>query len=325
MPVRPGGAVDPASRIEAVVARQDRRFQSAFLLAVRTIRDQTTLEELADLLTTGRFEEAVVALQAAGEVLGGTYGQALVDAADDTARFLSRALTVDVRFDVSNTRAVTAIQQNRLRLIREFTNGQRETLRTALADGIGRGLNPIDQARNFRASVGLTRRQLQSVENFRSLLTEARADGLPSRQALNRALRDGRFDRSILTAIRDNRPLDEAQVDRMVTRFRERLVRHRAEVIGRTEALRSAHQGTEEMYRQAIDSGQFTQEQMIRTWVTAGDERVRGSHVRLNGLARDLDQTWPGDDGPLRFPGDPDAPGSETIRCRCILTTRLEA
>ena len=177
----------------------------------------------------------------------------------------------------------------------------------------------------FRQSVGLTQRQVASVNNFRRLLTDAREDGLPSRQALNRALRDGRFDRTILRAIREDRPLTNQQVERMVTRYRERYVQYRSEVIARTEAWRAVNQGTEEMYQQAVDAGQIRPEQMTRTWVTARDERVRSSHARLNGEQRGYNETWQGDNGELRYPGDPLAPASETVQCRCRISTRLEA
>lgn len=324
MPVRPGGATDPASRIEAVVDRQDRRFQRAFRQAIQIIKDSWTLDALADLLEQGRFEEAVATLDAAAALMGNTYGAVLVDSAQDAARFLSGALTVTVAFDGSNVRAVQAIQANRLRWIREFTAEQRTVLRQALASGIEQGLNPRDQARLFRDSVGLTARQERAVANYRRLLTTARADNLPSLQAIDRELRDGRSDKSIRRAIRDGTPLPAGQVDRMVDRYRNNYIRYRAEVIGRTEALRSAHQGNEEMYQQAIDDGQIEPQKLVRRWVTASDERVRSSHSSLNGVKKPLGESWQGFNGELRYPGDPDAPASETVQCRCAISTRID-
>lgn len=325
MPVRPGGATDPASRIERVLRGQEARMRRAFDTAVNVIRDDTTLEQLADLLERGLFEEALAALELAAAGLAAQQSAALIAAAQDTAQFLSTAaLTVTVSFDVTNTRAVRLMQENRLGLIREFTDAQRAATREALTQGIRDGANPRDQARRFRESIGLTRRQTQSVNNFRRLLTTARQDGLPSREALDRVLRDRRFDRSILRAIDTNEPLTAGQVDTMVERYRSRLLRHRSEVIARTEALRTVHQGTEEMYQQAIEAGQIRPEQLTRTWVTAQDERVRSSHQRLNGQVRALNEVWQADAGVLRFPGDPAAPASETIQCRCVLSTRMD-
>lgn len=323
MPVRPGGAQDPASRLERLLRVHDARFRRAFRLAIRNVTDQNTLDALADLLEQGRLEQALEGLAAAADLLGGQYGASLTDAANDAARFLSTALTVNVNFDQTNERAVENIRNNRLRLIREFNNEQRRATRAALMDGITRGINPRDQARQFRDSIGLTERQVGAVNNYRRLLTSARMDGLPSEEALNRALRDGRFDRRIQRAIREGTPLSQAQVDQMVERYRQRYINYRAEVIARTESLRAVHQGNEEMYQQAIDAGQFQEDQVRRTWVTARDERVRASHMRLNGEVRGLNEVWEGDEGVLRYPGDPAAPASETVQCRCVVTTRL--
>ena len=77
------------------------------------------------------------------------------------------------------------------------------------------------------------------------------------------------------------------------------------------------------MYRQAVETGALDPESIRRKWVTSGDERVRNSHNALNGQERGLEETWQGEDGTLRFPGDPSAPASETVQCRCVLTTRL--
>ena len=72
-----------------------------------------------------------------------------------STQFLEDVLDVVIGFDRVHWRAVNHMQAERLRFIREFTDGQRDATRVALVDGIERGLNPIEQARNFRSSVGL--------------------------------------------------------------------------------------------------------------------------------------------------------------------------
>ena len=313
---------DPAERIWAVINDQDRRFQRAFQEGVRFIQNQNTLEEIASLLEQGRFDEALEGLDAAAALIASQYGTSYRTAADEAAAFLSTGLVATVAFDATNERAVAAIRANRLRLIREFTQQQRDVTRAALTAGITRGENPIQQARTFRDSIGLTTRQWRAVENYRSLLTAGR-DGAPSTEALARALRDGRSDRSVRRAIRQGDMLSASQIDSMVSRYTRRYVKYRSEVIGRTEALRSVHQGTEEMYQQAIELGQFRSDQLERKWNSAQDMRVRDSHQNLNGMIRGLGETWPGQAGDLRYPGDPAAPAEETIQCRCALSTRI--
>jgi hypothetical protein len=140
---------------------------------------------------------------------------------------------------------------------------------------------------------------------------------------LTRELRDRRFDRSVRRSIRTQEPLTPAQIDRMVERYAQRYVKHRAEVIGRTEALRSVHQGVNEGYEQAIESGKLDRANLERTWDSSRDSRVRRTHRFLNGQKRPWGGTWATENGVIRYPGDPEAAAEETIQCRCLLTTRI--
>jgi hypothetical protein len=276
------------------------------------------LDELAALIEAGRYDEALQSAARSGAVsLADEYAAVYVASGKDTSAFLEDVLEVVVRFDGVNQRAVEHLQAERLRMVREFTADQRAATRAALVDGVERGINPVDMARAFRDSVGLTERQQAAVSNYRRLLERG------SLEALDRQLRDARFDGAVRRAVREGKPLTKVQVDRMVARYSERYVKYRSEVIGRTEALRAVHAASDESYRQAVDDGLLRREQLQRKWVTAKDERVRKSHSRLNGEVRSLDEGWAADEGTLRYPGDPDAPASETVMCRCALSTRL--
>lgn len=270
-------------------------------------------------MLSGRFEEALEAAVAAGSVRlveGAT--SVFVVAGQDTAAFLSDVLEVVVGFDQVNERAVETMRRERLRMVREFSAEQRAATRAAMVDGIARGVNPVEQARAFRGSIGLTGHQQGAVDNFRRLLSTG------SREALSRELRDRRFDRTIGRAIESGEPLSDAQVERMTARYRERMLAFRARTIARTEALRAVHQGSQEAYLQAIDGGHVDPGELVQTWVTAGDERVRGSHRTMNRQARPFGEPFvSGKGNQLRHPGDFAAPPSETVQCRCALTTRI--
>lgn len=318
MAVKPGGADDSAERLERLIAQQDRRFQAVFREAIVLIQDRYTLDELTELLTLGRVEEALDAVEAAARLLGNAYGNALASAANNTAQFLSDALTVAVSFDIANVNAIAAINRNSLRLITGFTADQRAAVRQALARGIAQGLNPRDQARLFRQTIGLTPSQEEAVANYRRLLENL------DRQSLHRQLRDRRFDRTINRAIVDGAPLSRTQIDTMVGRYRDRYVAYRATVIGRTEALRSVHEGAEVMYQQAIDEGALDPRELQSTWNTASDGRERDTHAAIDGQTKAFGETWNTGGATLRFPGDPLAPIEETAQCRCVLSRRLD-
>ncbi len=308
-------AIDPAQRLLNLIAKAEPKLKRALLNAITAARSLITLDTLADLIERGLFQQAVEAAAEASILsLAGETSAVYILAGQEGTKFLSDVLEVVVDFNQVNTRAVFIMQQERLRLIREFTAGQREATRTALVDGIQRGLNPIDQARNFRSSIGLTDKQQAAVQNYRKLLTQG------SSEALTRSLRDARFDATVRSSIRTGDPLTKTQIDKMVTRYNDRSLIFRANTIARTEALRTVHQGTEEAYEQAFEQGVLDRDQIERTWNTAKDERVRGSHRTYEGQIRAVGEQW----GPLRFPGDPQAPPRETVQCRCVLSTRID-
>jgi hypothetical protein len=221
-------------------------------------------------------------------------------------------------------RAVNAMRQNGLRLVSNFTDQQRRATNQALLDGIQRGANPREMARLFRDSVGLTPTQERWVRNYENALKTLDGD------ALRRELRDRRFDPSVRRAISEGKPLSQAQIDRLVNRYRERALKLRAETIARTEALRSVHEGTREMYRQALDTGTLQRDQLVREWQTAGDERVRDfgngaqtSHRSMHGQQRLIDEPFTSGVGNQTLDPGAFGVGYEDINCRCVVTTRI--
>ena len=314
-------AIDPASRIDDLLTKAEPRIARAFRAAIQELRDDLDLKLIEQLLINGDVEGALAYTVVVAEHVGEASAVTFVTAGQDTARFLSGLDLGIILFSQINVRAVQAMQANTLRLVTEFSAEQRRATRLALLDGIARGLNPRDQARNFRDSVGLTERQQAAVINYRRLLTGSAAD---QREALSRELRDRRFDRSVQRSIKTGEALSPEQIDRMVERYSSRYIKYRAEVIGRTEALRSVHEGVNEGYEQAIDAGKIDAADLVRTWDSSKDRRVRRTHRFLDGQKRPWGGTWATENGVLRYPGDPQAPAEETIQCRCLLTTRIK-
>lgn len=309
-----------------LLARIERRLRDRFIRIVLGVRSRITARELraileGDGLSFGdlRRQRTLVAIaEAAATALAAEVMDAYRISGDDAAAFLSRATGVTLDFDTTNATAVEALRRSRYRLIREFTEEQVEAVRVALTEATALGLNPRDQARAFRGAIGLTARQTAAVNNFARLLRER------SPEALTRALRDRRFDATVLRAIREGTPLTEAQVATMTARYRQRYLKYRSEVIARTEALRAVHESSELALGQAIERGALGREDLERTWYTAADERVRGSHRAMHGQIRALGEPFVSGNGNLlRYPGDIDAPGSETIQCRCTVGTRV--
>lgn len=320
--------------IRALADAAESRLSLAWLAVVSSMRDSRTIKELAALIAAGRVEDATAIVVANSRRFAVAWTREYTNAAVTTAEDIEAALRkvskgeVVVDFNTVNRSAVREIEENQLRLVREISEQQRQAIREAMTEGVRQGLNPIDQAREFRNSIGLTRKQVGAVNNYRRLLQQNNPE------ALQRALRDRRFDSSVRAALRDGKPLSKKQIDNMVERYRERYRKHRAEVIGRTEGMRAANGGVRAMFRQAVEEGHLSNDQLVREWNTAGDERVRTiestsgktSHASMHGqVVRGLETPFvSGGGNALLYPGDPSAPGYDTIQCRCAVGVRMD-
>lgn len=314
---------DPAERLNRLVDQQETRIANIFRTAISALKDEVDLDALATELEEGRVNDAIRRLQHAADTLGAASNVAFVTAGQSTSEFLTNAGLGRIVFDQVNLYAVAAMQASRLELIREFTAEQLRATSLALVSGVEGGLNPREQARNFRDSIGLTQQQWGHVASYRAALERVGIDDEAAQNALGRALRDKRGDKTVLAAARANRRIPAEKIDWMVTRYTERYVKHRSEVIGRTEAMRAVNQGNEEAYRQAIAGGTLRAEDVRREWRTRLDGRERRTHMFLNGQVRGWGETWVTENGELRYPGDPAAPAKETIQCRCAILTRI--
>ena len=310
---------DPIKRIERLLSKQEPFLAASFLRMVRQIESSFTLSEIANLLERNELLSAFDEALKTSALLGQSYSAAFFVAANDTARFLNQTLEeVFVVFDQTNYGAVNAMSRNQLRLVRGFSEIQRETTRLAITEGIASGENPRDMARRFRRSIGLTPRQYRAVENYRKALQTL------SPEALSRMLRDRRFDPAIARAMRTEDPLTPQQIDKMTNRYRDRYVKYRSEVIARTEAQRSVNEGVRNMYEQAIEAGELDAQDLTQEWNTALDERVRSSHAKMHGQIRAFGVPFTSGLGnALRFPCDPEAPAADAIQCRCAVGTRM--
>lgn len=315
---------DPQDRIARLIAEGESTIAAQFAVALAVVRDSIDLDALALLIQQQRFDEAFAIVGRAAARLGGAWAETYTTAARQTSGFLNANVgDIIVDFDQTNARAVRAMQENQLRLIREFTEQQRRATNQAMVRGMQDGLNPRAQARAFRDSIGLTETQERWVDNYRKNLTQM------DRNALNRALRDRRMDGIVQRAIDTGQPLSEAKIDKLVKKYRERMLKYRSEVIARTESLRSTHAGVREMYEQAIQSGELDPRQIMHRWNTAGDERVRNlntsqtSHVTMHGQERQHGLPFVSGAGNMAFDPGTFGVAMDDIQCRCVRSTRI--
>jgi hypothetical protein len=328
-----------ANRFDQLIEQWDPVIRRAFLNAIAQITDRVRIGAVAEALERGDINGAVrlvdldpVAFRALDAAIsqafeaGGVYTTDRIPALRQPSGY-----RLKVQFDVRNLRAEALLREASASLIRQIVTDQVVMVRDFLSAGMQAGRNPrsvaldlvgrINQASGRREGgvIGLTSSQEQWVQRYEQELRDLDAG------ALKRELRDRRFDRTIAKALREGKPLPQATIDKMLRSYRNKALQYRAETIARTEALRALHQSQIEAFRQAIAAGQVNEAAVLKVWHSAADERVRHTHRILHGQAVGFEDDFISPSGAhLGFPGDPKAPGSETIMCRCWMDTKID-
>ncbi|MGA5822254.1 phage portal protein [Kitasatospora sp. NPDC094028] len=108
----------------------------------------------------------------------------------------------------------------------------------------------------------------------------------------------------------------------------EQLVGHVREVFGRS--ARPLSDGAAHAIAAAAVNGAAEASaaacgpQVVRAWISRGDERVRPAHQELDGQTLPVLEPFVAAGYPLRYPGDPIAPPELIRNCRCRLRYRAE-
>lgn len=89
---------------------------------------------------------------------------------------------------------------------------------------------------------------------------------------------------------------------------------NRARVIAITETTRAYGAGT---VAAGLEQSRVTGRLLQKSWRTEHDDRVRPSHVAVDGVTLPLYQPFNVGGFPMLFPGDPLGPADEVVGCRC--------
>jgi hypothetical protein len=136
--------------------------------------------------------------------------------------------------------------------------------------------------------------------------------------------RDRRFDPMVRRAIESGTPLDEATINRLVGRYEDRLLDLRGQTVGRTEALASLNEASDEALRQVVDEGLAPPDAVKRIWDATGDLRTRPDHVAADGQPRGLNEPFIVGGMSMMHPGDPAGGAANVINCRCIVRHEID-
>jgi len=322
--------------LEELIAKQEPATRRAFLAAIARIKSDVQIGRLRDALQRGDIEGAIDAIgvdNAAYRAFAAELGKSFDDGGNivvtgATWRFPDMSKAV-VRWDMDNPQATAALRSVTSDLVTAVTAEQRETLRIAISEMYSEGQGPQTMiarlvgrvgkdGKRQGGIVGLNGPQAQWVANMRRYLTEDPA------KALDMARRDKRFDRTIAKAIRTDKRLTVAQIDKIVSAYANRLLDLRGWTIARTETARAVEMAKAEAWRQGIAKTGIPQELVWKEWVHGGPAisgRERPEHIALH-----KDRVY-GLETPFLVGGDfmlhphdssLGAGADQIINCRCV-------
>ena len=311
-------------RVKKALQKHDKAVQRAFETAIRERQESINLAALAQAIEGRDFNRAI-------EIAGLTgadmfpFRQAMQEAYVDGGRTITAAapaFAARVALDGSAPRAVAWARDHVGGLITEIVEDQRNAIRQIITEQVDVGRGPRDAARAVRAEIGLTSQQAGYVSNARVQLETLDAG------YFSRELRDKRFDGLVRRAIAEGKPLARADIDRITGRYSERLLKHRAEVIARTESITALRAGRQEGIKQAIEQGAIRADSVTKIWDSTLDSRTRPDHVAAHGQeAEGIDGVFVLADGSrMLYPGDTSlgASAAQTIMCRCYAEHRVD-
>lgn len=324
--------------ISELLDQYEPQLAAAFQRAIDEITSQAQIGQIVEALERGDINRAIEAVyldQAAFQEFERVLQGAYVAGGNETLNELSlrdpQGKRFVVRFDLRALAAENWLRTYSSELVTNIVSEQRTVIRNTLTNGLAAGDNPRTTALNVVGRInkrtgrreggviGLSEPMERAAQNARQALNEGRyGDYL----ALTR--RDARFDALIARAKRYGKPLSQAQIDKIIGRYRDRLLKLRGDTIARTETLASLHAAQFESLNQLVATGKVKSNQVKLVWDATRDTRTRIAHMIADKQTITLGETFTVGGKSMRYPGDPNGGPENVINCRCALRPRID-
>ena len=331
-----------------LIRRLEPDLRRAFEAAIADLRGGVDWPALLGALRNNRIEAAIDALNIEPAVFqryAALQTAIYAEAGQTTVASISipGLVSAAVRFDLTNPAAERWIAGNVGQQITRITAEQVETARAVILEGYQRGQGPQNIAVDLAGRVINGTRQggvlgldapraerlrivsegIKTAEGVRDLVIK-RADGtLEVRYKVNKTA-----EAAILRAYRRGEAVPEAVQGRIMAQYSNRLLKARAETVGRAETAQSVMSARRDGWRQLMTKRNIPPEAIEKVWRHGGGvKEPRPHHVAASGMTvRGIDTPFPLSNGAvMQMAHDPDAPASETLGCGCNTEFRLVA
>lgn len=253
--------------------------RNAFLRAVRAVQLKLDVVNLEDALNRGQLETSVLWEALASELdsnLRAPLRAALLGGAGIADRRLPSG---SMRFDLTNPAAVRAVDTEVAHLVRDITAESRMAIRDLVRQSVQGAFDVRQLARQVKGSIGLTSQYATAVERYRTRLVD---QGMAEGRALTRS-----------------------------QSYADRLLRHRATTIARTEVIRATNAGQQAVWNDAQQEGLLSLDAQ-REWIVTPDDRLCPLCAPMEGQVVGLQEPFQSQEGSVDYP--PLHPN-----CRCAI------
>lgn len=271
-----------------ILERVVKRIYSKYL---KRIGSQSVLDEIRTLLSQNDFDGVIQVITRELEGVVNDIPEAIQQAAKTENARLSELLAVALLLNLASERIVQVARDAREDMLSRILGAETRTVQESVVESISQNKSAYAIV---ALGLGLSPRLRTALSNYGDVLRRQQKDGVS---------------------------ISDAQLDRMVSAYRRRLLDIRADQVSRSVATRAFSEIQEAVLENAIDRGQVDPTRVVRTWNRIADSRVRDAHNVMQGQKAKVGEVFvDGSGNQLRYPGDPRAPAETTANCRCSLT-----
>lgn len=272
-------------KLQAIADQQEPALRRAYMEAIAEIQKATSALRIAAAIERGD-------VAAVNHILNDAHlARQLRKVADiirqltvQAGRLATVAIAPNTQIAASmsqvNPAAVRAAEQQAARMVTRVSRETKNAIRDVIAESVKGGLTPQKAAQQIKPLIGLTAQQAKAVTRYRREL-----------EAAGRAAAD---------------------IDRLVERYTQQLLRQRARTIARTETQAAANAGQQAIWQQAQQNG-LLPENARRRWIVTPDDRLCPNCAPLDGQTAKLNEPFHTAFGPVMNP--PLHPN-----CRCAMS-----
>ena len=196
--------------------------RNAFLRAVRMVQAKLDIVNLEDAISRGALDRSAL-WQALESELDSSLRAPLREALMGGAEIADNRLPTAMRFDLTNPAAVQAVDTEVANLVQEITDQSRQAIQDLVRQSVQGNFDVHQLARQIKGSIGLTSQYATAVDRYEQALVK---QGISAGRAATRS-----------------------------QAYADRLLRHRAVTVARTEVIRATNAGQQAVWNDAQAEG----------------------------------------------------------------------